>query len=656
MNYLTKFRILKKLKLGDPLKHLNLAQQRISVADPCNIVALVLCFFVFFMWSIILTYKYYNFGYYDWDLALYAHAMWNLSHGTPYSSLFGTNFWANHANYIAVALVPFYKIFPHPLTLITMKISSFVIGGFLFYRIAKVPLGGLIANILLLIYFLFPANIFMLLHEFDFESLSIAIIFMAFYFQTKKNFKGFIVSIFLLTTVKENMPFVVMAWGIYHLVFTKSGKLKWGGITFLAGAAAAIVIFKVLTPWARAELASNQNTYLGMYSALGNSPPERILRTIATPDKLKYLTDLFGPLVMYSWLSPHILFPAIPILLQNLLSSVSTMQVIYYHYTSAIVPFIFLAAVNTFRILKRLMRPPAIHVLVILLGISCFFHVKYFIPHITHKVSFWNDKYNTARRETLAIIPPGSAVTATFDFLNELSNREKLYAFYDVYRGRRVFAGNDAAEIGGSADYALIDFTDPWIYNETKADRKVIHERVYKFFTAQPWKVKHAADNIVLFQKNYDGPALLEISGKKPTMPAGQRLELGVDDGAFSLELLQPGPVKQADKTMPLTFCWKSAADIDQQYLVRVGILKDGKMISMAEHTIGYSIYPTFLWKKGDFIKENFWFYAPALGSGDYKISIAILNADSNTIAKLSSPDPGKIQNNIFEAGTIHIE
>src|SRR3989338_8628133 len=154
-----------------------------------DIIALILCFFMFFLWSIILSFKYYNFGYYDWDLALYAQAMWNLSHGTPTSSLFGTNFWANHANYIAVALVPFYKIFPHPLTLITLKISSFALGGFLFYRIAKVPVGGLIANILLVIYFIFPANIFMLLHEFDFESLSIAIIFMAFYFQTKENFK-----------------------------------------------------------------------------------------------------------------------------------------------------------------------------------------------------------------------------------------------------------------------------------------------------------------------------------------------------------------------------------------------------------------------------------------------------------------------------------
>lgn len=634
--------------------------------DPHNITALVLCFFAFFFYSIILNYKYYSFGYYDWDMALYAHAMWNLCHGTPESSLFGTNFWANHSNYIALVLVPIYKIFPHPLTLITLKITSFVLGGFLLYRMTKEPLGGLIANVLLVIYFLFPANIFMLLHEFDFESLSIAIIFLIFYFQTRGNYAGFLICVILLTTVKENMPFVVIALGIYYLLFGKTEKLKWGGAALFIGLTALIVIFKILTPWARAELVLNENAYLGMYAQIGKSPqevllnifrhPEILSEKIATPANLKYSRDLFGPLTTYSFLSPHILMVALPILLQNMLSSVWTMHTIFYHYTASIVPLIFLAAANSFRILKKLMRPSSILILIILLLFSSVLHLKYFLPHLTQKISLWSDKYNPVKTQMLKFVPADSSITATFEFLNELSNREKLYAIYDVYRGVRVFTGKSVAEIGESADYALIDFTDPWIYNEVNPDKTVIHERVYKFFTDHQWTVKRAADDIVLLQKDYAGPALLEISGKKPALPLAQRLELEIDDGVFNLGSLQTGPVQQAEKTIPLTFYWESAADTNQHYLVRVGILKNGKLLSMAEHTIGYSIYPTFLWKKGDFIKENFWFYVPALSPGDYKISMAILNADSNTIVKLSSSDPTLIQDNIFEAGTIHVE
>lgn len=51
-------------------------------------VAVFLTCCVIVCWFGILFYKYQHFGYYDWDLAYFAQAMSNLTHGSLYVSIF----------------------------------------------------------------------------------------------------------------------------------------------------------------------------------------------------------------------------------------------------------------------------------------------------------------------------------------------------------------------------------------------------------------------------------------------------------------------------------------------------------------------------------------------------------------------------------------
>src|SRR3989338_6818327 len=168
-------------------------------------IAFSICCVVFLGWLQLLIDKFVNFGYYDWDLAIYANAMWSLAHGSFHSSLFGTNFLTNLAEYFSFLLVPIYLIFPSAFTLVVLKLLSFIAGSFVLYLIAKRILGSPMAILLMLMYQFHPANLFMLIYEFHFENFATVFIFLMFYFFSKERIVPFLASAFFATLVKENI-------------------------------------------------------------------------------------------------------------------------------------------------------------------------------------------------------------------------------------------------------------------------------------------------------------------------------------------------------------------------------------------------------------------------------------------------------------------
>lgn len=156
--------------------------------DKTDLIASFICIGMFFYWLNLLLKKFLNFGYYDWDLAMYAQATWALSQGSFYSSIFGTNFFTNHAEYIAFFIAPIYKLFPSAFTLIVLKILSFVIGSFVFYLITKKLLGWRLGILFMLLYQSHPANAFMMIYEFHYETWPLSLFFhVLFLYQSKIN-------------------------------------------------------------------------------------------------------------------------------------------------------------------------------------------------------------------------------------------------------------------------------------------------------------------------------------------------------------------------------------------------------------------------------------------------------------------------------------
>ena len=475
-------------------------------------VALGLCTLVFLFWAGLLTLKYYSFGYYDWDLAMYAQVMWNLKHGSLYSSLMGMNFLGNHAEFIAFLILPFYFLFSHPLTLVFLKIFSHVAGAFVLYLWAKknIPPAG--ALVLMVLFLSFPANIFALLYEFHFESLNVGLLFLMFYFFQTQKFLPFCLTMIVTSLIKENMPPIIAAFGIYALFSKRKNKWQWSLVPIIWGMFIFSLSMFWIAPMVRnADGIHSANQYIGLYNSLGATPieiiknfffhPEKIFTVILQPANIHYLRELFEPLLFLPVLSPHILFLALPIFLQHLLSSAPTNHVIFYHYAATLTPFIFLALVQSLKFIYTKFKPFFYYLLLSMIILTCALNLSLSRENIVARTSPLKNPLAIAQWQMIQKIPKDAGVIATLSFLAELSQREHVYSFLDVVRNTRGLSGQPFG-LAPEVSYALIDFEDGWIKEKIfhSPDSKEALSRIRKFLN-EGWTTLDAADDTVLFKK-----------------------------------------------------------------------------------------------------------------------------------------------------------
>ncbi|HOW36312.1 MAG TPA: DUF2079 domain-containing protein [Candidatus Omnitrophota bacterium] len=471
---------------------------------PPDIIALGLCLSAIILWTKILVDKYLRFGYYDWDLAFFSQATWNLLHGSQYSSLFGLNFFSNHANFIAYLILPVYALSPHPMTLVFLKVLSCVGGAFILYKIAKETLGWTPAVLLMFLYLIYPANIFTVIYEFDFETLSPVFLFLMFYFFKKERFIPFLITALLTIIIKENMPLIVAAFGVYALFSRKKNKLLWGVLPLALGLISFYVLITLVIP----SFSSDGNyIYLGQYQSFGHSPfeiikavlshPLQTLKVLFEPAKLRLLRELFSPLFFLPLLSPHVTALSFPIIFQHLLSPAHQGHSIYYQYTSSITPFIFLAAATFLAIARHRLRPFTFYALIGLMFIFNILNTLSYAKPIVERLYPHIDRLDTARWQMVRMIPKDASVIATFDFLAELSTRKSLYAFHKIYSDNyRQFILPD------EVTYALIDPDDPWLQQELCADYTKVNNRIREFLLSSDWIIKASAGKIMLLKRD----------------------------------------------------------------------------------------------------------------------------------------------------------
>ena len=325
--------------------------------DRYDLLAFTFCIGLFVFWAQLLAEKFLHFGYYDWDLAIYANAMWSLSQGSFNGSLWGTNFLTNHAEYIAILFAPLYKLIPSPFTLVTLKLLSIIAGGFILYLIAKDKLGWIFAIVLMILYLTFPANSFMLVYEFHFESLAIVFIFLVYYYQhTRPNYGKFAFYCILASLCKENIPIVIFMFGVMSFFPKKIPLRKYAWTAMIIGASIFILSFFIITPLLRSQegMSTLNNPYIGLYWT--NSDQHFIQNIIYNIQRLsslifsswnwEYVKSLFFPFVFIPIFGLKTLLIGSPLFIQAALSSTYSMHTIYFHYAATLTPFLFLATIE----------------------------------------------------------------------------------------------------------------------------------------------------------------------------------------------------------------------------------------------------------------------------------------------------------------------
>jgi len=616
-----------------------------------DVLAGAICLIFLCGWCAVHLFKYYHFQYGDWDLAFFSQAMWNLSRGSIDVSLLGKIFFANHSNFIAFFVLPLFLVFSHPLVLVFLKLILFFLGSFIFYRMARQSIEPKGALVLMLLYILYLPNIFGLLYEFDFESLAPVFLFLIFHSFMKRNLRGFWMMAMILMLIKENMPLIILAFGAYGLFTEDRNKWVWGVVPVVVGAG----VFCFLTIWFIPHMSDTRaHPYLEHYRELGvqsadqlilvmASNPVAVLKKMFSVSNLMFANEILIRLVYLPLYSLHVLFLGSPIFFQHALSKSFQEKTIIFHYVLTLAPFVFLAALNTLRVIRDRLKPHFYFIILTVFVSAAVFDIYLNWDWI------WLNNALTDRRfylseekwELVRRVPKQAAVVSTFNFLPAFSQRQALYSLHKIYvsayqTGKRPFVLPD------EVDYALVDFNDVWLDFETSVDKQQardISRRLRKWLD-QGWGVKDQMEDVVLFQKGRAYPPLIFVQEGESYWP--ERQGIMIAEG-FSFVSVQANPsLTKGRGFIDLRLNWLAHRSLEKEYGMVLILMRDGQSVLERYRKIGYAIYPTLVWNKGDYVQESYKFFLPHLKAGKYYLQAVFTVQEDQAYRVLDAVQDGK--------------
>jgi uncharacterized membrane protein len=228
------------------------------------------------------------------------------------------------------------------------------------------------------------------------------------------------------------------------------------------------------------------------------SDPKEIL-TLYSKENQKYIFELFSPLAFLPILHLQTLFLALPALAINIITSWPYAHSIQYHYTYAIIPFVFISSVyaidSIYKLMKKRKFKFARFVLYSILSIFLLSSIlgNIFIgpdstsiknyKSIMERIFNFNNfsEYERVRYEAISLIPKNATVSATYLFVPYLSHREIIYMFPNPFK--EAYWG---AELGNftpppptkNVDYILLDDT-PNEFERSEIIEKLLMNKTY---------------------------------------------------------------------------------------------------------------------------------------------------------------------------------
>jgi uncharacterized membrane protein len=221
-------------------------------------------------------------------------------------------------------------------------------------------------------YLLNPAMQRAVLYDFHAVTLATTFLFGAYYFIYKQRYVMFVLFAILAGITKEEIWVIVALLGLYIAIaeFFKNnitGKQKKRSakvVVFGLGVfGVSLAIFFDLLWYAIPQAANGQHFALQYFSDGSDSPSSLVKNIILSPGKtiqkvlqqerLDYFRKLLEPIGYLSLFSPlFLIFPGADLAL-NILSDKGELHQIYYQYTAAITPFLFIAAIYGVKNIRR---------------------------------------------------------------------------------------------------------------------------------------------------------------------------------------------------------------------------------------------------------------------------------------------------------------
>lgn len=607
---------------------------RIKKIFPKRVIFLSALYSVLFSTISILKYRAY--GYHDFDLAVYAQAMYNLLQGSLHSSILNIHLFGNHFVPIIFFLVPLYALFPSAMTFLVIQSVALGIGVFPIYLIARRLLDERFAILFSIVYATFPPVLFVNLFEFHPDALSIPLVLLAFYYFVEKKFKQFIVFSIASMFCIENVPMVIVMFGFLSLLFKR--PVKWIVMPIVLGSLWLFLAFRVvITPLNKGVI-----DFSTLYHHLGptlpmairtmlSDPMTMVARYVLTKANLDFVLQLFGPLLPFSLLGSIVLLPTLPIFLQHFLSNRATEHTIYYHYHALLVPFVLGSAVVGCRWMMKLLnskktKSAFLYTLTGLYVAYGLFVLAHIGEIVQKRVEILRDEMDEVREFFVRSIPREAPVVATYDFLSHLSNRKSLYSFsHAVTMGFHTLS-KIPYELPKDTQYALVDFHDRLTFPWSGFPKR--EENLRKWIASGEWSVLSYAGNIVLFKKGPPGRTKLYHLEKNSPGSHGYTTQYG--DVMLSVRMTGES-LEFSKRLMNLEMRYQCLRATPERYLA-VYTLVDGRhRVKHSEtHSLCYRMYPSDIWNPGESIREHYKMIIPhKLRQGTYGLYVGFIEGDS---------------------------
>ncbi|MDD5165809.1 MAG: DUF2079 domain-containing protein [Candidatus Omnitrophica bacterium] len=384
------------------------------------------------------------------DLGIFDQAIWNTAQGNIlFSSLKGNiNLLGDHFEPVLLVIAPLYKIWPSVSVLLILQ--SFLLA------FAILPL-YLIANKILKARFLIFAFIISYilsepmrgvgLSDFHPECFIIPLLFWVYYFLLEKKnlWLFFIVSLLLLC--KEDVSFLIIAFGIFTLFFQK--RFKTGSALCAIGIAAWVLETKFIIPYFNP---SGTYPYMDRFPfgltyvenlKVVSENPLLLVNLFFQKTKIIYCLKLLGPVVFLPLLSPaHYILIAIP-LFKNLLPvnvNFSGFYDITSHYTAGIIPFIYIGAIyGAGWLAKKLhLRKASLFIGGFVLLSSLFFYGKTDGHQLAKFIKGIKNNHSIEKLSYFQLVPGEASVATNFNLVPHLSHRKYIFEWSPYSQASKI--------------------------------------------------------------------------------------------------------------------------------------------------------------------------------------------------------------------------
>lgn len=581
----------------------------------------------------------------EFDLAVYSHVIWTTTQGHPFfNSLVDgvTNYLGHHFAPLLLIYVPIYIAWPDPRVLLIAQTAILASGALPLYAFARGRIGVRLGTVVVLAYLASPLLAYVAFADFHEIAPALPLLIAAGAALLGRRARATVIFLVLALLTKEEIAVIALGFGLYAMLIQR--RWRYGCALAVGSIVWGVLVFRVLMPFAASGAVRDGDFgFLWRYQALGGTPgeiartlvtrPDEVMRVMTTPERGLYLWQLLAPLAFLPLLGQPAFLLTLPPLVYLLLSDYAFQYSIRYHYTTPLIPFLFLATVVALRHLRRWDRRAAdIAAAVMLLATLA---AAWRWSPLPGGGGYWPSEFAVteearAARALAAAVPADARVAADSYLQPWLANRWRIgsldWAPFSQFPGEPPPDYLMTQEPGANAVEAPLY---PWLMRDDGGNPLRIPRFEQEVATpggVTVWRQRQGED-VPLARFHADFEDSLRLVG------AGIAPEAGVWDETLTV---RPGD------TLPVWMAWEGTSPLDERITFSLHVVNDkDTLVAQADSEMGRGRFPTNLWHTWvdrPMLVDEFPVTLPSdLPAGRYRLLAGAF--ETETVRALSRPD-----------------